>query len=270
MQILDRFLKGKEDNPLTCEDGIFISDKLVVVIDGATSDGGGLWEGHRSGYFAKEVLLKCLEKMSPKEIFSAEAVLEQLDMALGDAVASERGRLSMSEYPKASIIFYNDVTREIVSYGDCQCSINGIVYLTEKRIDRLNAELRAFVLEYELLQGKSIDELMENDLGRAAIGKNLRMQSAFENVTGAFGYAVLNGRGIEPSLIRRYAVSPGDEVILASDGYPKLGADLVESEANLQRVLETDMLCFQNLLSTKGVKPGNVSFDDRAFCRFVV
>ena len=265
MHILESFLQGKENNPLTCEDGIFISDSMVVVIDGATSHGGRLWQGHRSGYFAKEVLRKCLEKVSVGDI------LEKLDIALHDAVVSAAGEeLALSECPKASIILYNDVTKEIISYGDCQCRINGVNYSAEKRIDRLNGELRAFVLEYELLQGKAWEELAESDPGRAAILENLQKQCAFENVAGPFGYAVLNGRGIEPSLIKRYKVAPGDEVILASDGYPVLGGDLEESEEYLQSRLKEDPLCFRELRSTKGVRPGNVSFDDIAFCRFIV
>ncbi len=271
MHILESFLQGKENNPLTCEDGIFISDKLVAVIDGATSDGALSWEGHRSGYYAKEVLVKCMGEMGAKEFSSAQEVLTRLDAELCESILSfGRESLSIADYPKASIILYNDTTREIISYGDCRCSINGVVYSETKRIDRLNEELRAFVLEYELLQGRSLEELSEKDPGRAAILDNLRKQCAFENVPGSFGYAVLNGRGIERSLIKTYKVYPGDEVILASDGYPRLGKDLAESEAYLQGVLQEDSLCFRKFSSTKGVKSGNVSFDDRAFCRFIV
>lgn len=271
MRISETFLQGKENNPLTCEDGIFISDKIIAVIDGATSDGELLWEGHRSGCYAKEVLLRCLAGMGEESFMTGEDVLAKLDAALWQAVAAQgREDVAALEYPRAAIIFYNDDTKEVISYGDCQCSINGVVHSGTKRIDRLNEELRAFVLEYELLQGRTVGELKENDTGRAAIMDNLKKQCVFENVPGPFGYAVLNGRGIVPSLIKRYKVSPGDQVILASDGYPVLGKDLEESEEYLRAKLKTDPLCFREIPSTKGMRRGNVSFDDRALCRFIV
>ena len=174
------------------------------------------------------------------------------------------------KYPRASIIIYNDIRKEIISYGDCQCCINGEVHSHIKKIDELNAALRAYYLEYHLLQGMPFEELAENDLGRAAIQENLLMQFAFENKAGEFRYAVLNGMGIEPSLIKTYKVNAGDEVILASDGYPVLCGGLRECEDTLQALLQEDPMCFRKYRSTKGLKAGNVSFDDRAFCRICV
>ena len=43
---------------------------------------------------------------------------------------------------------------------------------------------------------------------------------------------------------------------------------LCEKDA-LQDLLEQDPMCFRLYPSTKGVKPGNVSFDDRAYCRIL-
>lgn len=291
MHILEKFILGKENNPLTCEDGIFFGEKLIAVIDGVTTDGGRLWDGHKSGYFAKEVLLDCLQDLAKKQMEEvclqelakeqmagncpqeqeAARFIEKLDGALYSAVALNGDKdLLPEEYPRASIILYNDVTKEIISYGDCQCSINGVVHRECKKIDELNAALRAYHLEYHLQQGRLPEELAEKDPGRTAILENLRMQCTFENKAGEFGYAVLNGRGVEPSLIRVYKVCPGDEVILASDGYPELGRSLEESEAVLEQILREDPLCFRRYRSTKGVKAGNISFDDRTFCRFIV
>ena len=71
------------------------------------------------------------------------------------------------------------------------------------------------------------------------------MQMTFENRTGPFGYPVLNGQGIEPALIKVYPVKPGDEVVLASDGYPVLKETLADSEKALQEILAEDPLCFR-------------------------
>ena len=278
MRVIESFICGKENNPVTCEDGIFISDNLVVVIDGVTAKGNRLWDGHKSGCFAKDLLLdylrrsieKCDEDFAFAEL-GAVTLLAKLDAVLHDEVAARCGNdLPAEEYPRASIIIYNDATKEVISYGDCQCRINDEVHSHVKKIDVLNSDLRAYYLEYHLLQGMTLAELAENDLGRAAIQENLLMQFAFENKCGEFGYPVLNGMGIEPSLIKIYKVLPGDEVILASDGYPILGSSLEESEEMLQQVLQEDPMCFRKYRSTKGIKAGNVSFDDRVFCRIIV
>ena len=53
-------IRGKYRDRLQCEDGIFIGDKIVAVIDGVTSHGNLLWNGGSSGRFAKDVLCECL------------------------------------------------------------------------------------------------------------------------------------------------------------------------------------------------------------------
>ena len=278
MRILESFILGKENNPLTCEDGVFISEKLVAVIDGVTAKGSRMWNGHKSGYFAKEVLLQTLQELVDGDdncLLADEQrsvlLLEKLDMALYDAVLSQGGDdMPTEEYPRASIILYNDITKEVISYGDCQCSMGGRIHSHGKEVDRLNSDLRAYHLEYQLLCGATIEELAQNDPGRAAIKENLRIQLGFENRKGEFCYPVLKGCGIEKTLIKRYKVREGDVVILASDGYPRLGKSLEESERALQQILREDPMCFRVYRSTKGVMPGNVSFDDRAFCEFIV
>ena len=59
------------------------------------------------------------------------------------------------------------------------------------------------------------------------------------------------------------------EMVLASDGYPKLFGTLEESEHYLQKVLAEDPLCISLNKQTKGLMVGNNSYDDRTFVRFV-
>lgn len=269
MQILESFLCGKEQNPATCEDGIFIRENLVAVIDGVTAKGTRLWNGKKSGCYAKDKIIEYLQNISAKQVYkqSAKEFFCGLDKILREEIAVYGEELALEDYPRASIIVYNHYYKEVWSYGDCQCRLKNFTYSHAKKIDELNAALRAYVLEHELLTGKTLEMLRENDSGRKAILKNLQMQFLFENKTGAFGYPVLNGRGIEESLIKIYQAKEGDEIILASDGYPILGKTLKESEKALERILREDSMCFRQFRSTKGVQAGNVSFDDRAFCR---
>ena len=268
MRIIEQFICGKENNPDTCEDGLFISKELVAVIDGVTAKSRYLWNGMKSGYYGKNLILSFLETQpkadSPEDFFSS------LNRLLKEAIKDNPDDIEMRGYPRASIILYNNRCREIWSYGDCQCRINDKVYSHEKKTDRLNAELRAFCLEYCLRQGRTLEELLCNDPGRKEIENNLVRQQAFENKSGRFGYPVLNGMGIEPSMIRRYPVQPGDQIVLASDGYPVLERTWEKSEEALRDILERDPLCFRIYRSTKGIKPGNISFDDRTYCRILV
>ena len=115
-----------------------------------------------------------------------------------------------------------------------------------------------------------MDSLALTDPGRAYIQENLFMQFSFENKIGPFGYPVLNGMGIEESMLKRYPISSGDTIVLASDGYPALCNTLKKSEAELTHIHQKDPLCFRLYRSTKGFTNDTMSFDDRCYCRFVV
>ena len=268
MKILESFLLGKKPDPDVCEDGLVLGGRLIAVVDGVTAKGTRLWNGRTSGCRARELLCGYLqtgvEKQPPEELF------QNLDALLHREICAQGGRLAAGEYPRASVIVYNDVYREVWSYGDCQCRINDEVFSHSKAIDRLTADLRAFYLERALAQGAQEADLAREDPGRAAILPLLSMQFDFENQPGPFGYPVLNGQGVALSMLRRYPVSAGDEIVLASDGYPVLERTLRACEAELERIRKADPLCFRLFRSTKGFCPGNNSFDDRTFCRFVV
>ena len=269
LKIEETFLCGKENNPATCEDGIFISEYIVAVIDGVTAKGHRLWDGKSSGCFAKNCLIEYLEKNDVKNLQSAE-LFSTLDEVLATKVKEIGEPIAVEDFPRASIIVYNDIFHEIWSYGDCQCRINDIIYSHVKKIDQINEEIRAKKLEECIANGYSIEDLLKNDVGRIAIQENLMKQFSYENKLEPYGYPVLNGKGIEPQFITKYKVKPNDTVILASDGYPKLGKNLEESENILEDILKRDPLCFRKYRCTKGVKPGNVSFDDRVFCKINV
>lgn len=268
MKIIEHFICGKYNKPDICEDGIVIGNNLIAVIDGVTCKGKRLWENMSSGCFAKMILQEYLRKDIANQ--NAEELLENLDIILNTKLREQKDDVKIEDYPRASIIIYNNIYKEIWSYGDCQCSINGKVYDHTKKIDILNSELRAFFIEFELLKGKTVEDIRLNDIGREKIKKNLVMQLAFENVLGYFGYPVLNGQGIEKSMIRKYQVKPGDQIVLASDRYPILKSSLMDSENELQNIKNKDQLCYKEYRSTKGIEGNNVSFDDRTYCRFEV
>ncbi len=268
MKILEQYIQGKENNPDTCEDGLYIGEDIIAVLDGVTAKNTYLWNGVSSGCYGKNVIIDFLKKQPLTD--SPEKFFMDADRQLKEVIDKKTNDIQIEDYPRVSIILYNDRCHEIWSYGDCQCRINDKVYSYEKEIDRLNAEMRAFYLEYCLLQGRTLEELICSDPGRKEIEDNLLRQLVFENKAGKFGYPVLNGQGIEAAMIKRYSVKPGDQIVLASDGYPKLKKTLKESEDALKEILEKDPMCFRKFRSTKGVRTGNISFDDRTYCRILV
>ena len=176
--------------------------------------------------------------------------------------------LEYAEYPRASVIIYNSCYDEIWCYGDCQCIINGEFYSHEKELDALFSEIRAFNIEASLLNGESIEASSGNDVGRKAVLENFQKQVLFENKSVPFGYSVINGFGVNYELIERHKVKKGDEIVLSSDGYPALKGSLAESEEELEKLLRDDPMCFRKYKTTKGLKEGNFSFDDRCYVRF--
>jgi hypothetical protein len=58
-----------------------------------------------------------------------------------------------------------------------------------------------------------------------------------------------------------------NELILSSDGYPRLFDTLLETEDYLKQCLIEDPLCYKTIISTKGIKEGQSSFDDRCYLK---
>ncbi|MBQ7321726.1 MAG: hypothetical protein IJW99_06490 [Clostridia bacterium] len=269
MKITEVYIQGKKQDSRLCEDGLVITDGMVAVIDGVTSKGDRLFGGVPGGVFAKAVLAECLREadvasMTPQALFS------RLSLTLRQATERICPDLAPYEYPRACVILYHDRTREIWSYGDCQCIVGGVCHDHGNEIDGLTSSLRALYLEAALLSGATEEAFAVRDVGRERIMDILRLQSLFENRMGPFGYPVINGGEICEEHIRVYPVAEGEEIVLASDGYPKLCATLAESEAFLRRVLEEDPYCYRLYRSTKGLAAENLSFDDRTYCRLTV
>lgn len=263
MEIIEKSIIGKNPDQNLCEDGLFISENFIAVIDGVTAKSPELFCGKTGGRAAMEKIIEALsvlDKNSPQK-----ATFEILNESIKRLYES-----TPDGHASACAIIYSKAHKEIWCCGDCQCLINDTLYLNEKKIDSITSEVRALVLEIALLQGKTTDELLENDIGRNFIEPLLKKQYLFENSDNQYAYEVLNGKNLRFDLIKTYKVCNGDTVVLASDGYPVLKATLSESEHELNKVIKENPLCNKGYLSTKGLKKGNLSFDDRTYIKFIV
>ena len=53
---------------------------------------------------------------------------------------------TLTEYPRASIILFNDAAGEVWSYEYCQCRIGDELHSEVKEVDRLLSVTRSFVI----------------------------------------------------------------------------------------------------------------------------
>lgn len=260
MRICEQFIAGKFYDPRLCEDDLVVLPDGLAVIDGVTAKRPNVSNLPSGGRRACEILKRAM----PSAIKEADPfkMLQRLNRALADERDKSGGL-------KASVIVYQAAFQRVVNYGDCQCIIDGNLYRHAKTIDKLNAQKRSRIIKKALHAGVSRDELLHNDVGREAIFNDLISQERFENDPDSeFGFPVLNGGNLQESMMRIYSADPCDEVILATDGYPELKDTLAKSEKALATILAEDPLLIQGrYASTKGVLPGNRSFDDRCYVR---
>ncbi|MFV0627445.1 MAG: hypothetical protein ACK5N8_08895 [Alphaproteobacteria bacterium] len=274
MNVLEKFVKGKSENQNICEDGLFVSDNFIAVVDGATAKSDRLFGGKRSGKVAMETILSALS-MLPKEIECIQA-FEQITKSLSDFYRQHQIFTEMLENPHqrptASVIIYSCFHKQIWSVGDCQAWVDGKELKTEKFIDFLMSEMRAYYLASEIKQGKTEAELLEEDSGRMFIAPMLTKQCMFQNneVKSQYSFIVVDGTKIPEQEIVIYDVSNAKQIVLASDGYTKLFSSLTATEKELERILKADPLCYKENKGTKAIAKGNLSFDDRSYVRFEI
>lgn len=67
MKIIEKFIASKYGDDTLCEDGLFINDKFIAVMDGVTAKGKLLWDSKTSGFRTKEVLINAMAQLNGSE-----------------------------------------------------------------------------------------------------------------------------------------------------------------------------------------------------------
>lgn len=100
----------------------------------------------------------------------------------------------------------------------------------------------------------------------------LRKQHLLRNVAefGEWSYGAIDGRSPPERLVRVQSVKAEDEIVFSTDGYPEALSSLNRAEDALARRLSNDPIRLANEPGTKGFGLDTVSYDDRAYVRFVV
>ncbi|MGN0527265.1 MAG: hypothetical protein ACI4IF_07495 [Acutalibacteraceae bacterium] len=263
MKILEQFIKGKKQDQNLCEDGLYISDDFIAVIDGVTAKSQKTFFGKAGGRAGMEKAKEVIGGL-PYSI-DGESAVELINQGIKTLYEGEpTGEAAVC------LMIYSKYKNEIWALGDCQCLVNGEFFSDEKEIDSILADVRALVLELSRIEGADEETFSENDPGRAYIMPILQKQHLLSNSNSKFGYGVLNGTPLKKGALKILKVNKGDTVVLASDGYPKIFNTLKESEDYLAFTIENNPLCDGDYRSTKGIVKGNSSFDDRTYIRFEV
>ncbi len=264
MRILEKFIKGKALDEKLCEDALFYNEDFIVVADGVTAKDKILFNGETGGRAAARLICEAAADFEYDiDVYSATRILTKKVRELCEE-SKEGGSAA------ASVIIYSEYRKEIWSIGDCQCIINSEFYPHNKEIDRIVSDMRSLVLEMSRGKGATDEELTRNDPGREFILPVIKNQQIFANTMGRFSYGVINGASVPAEHIVVHKVKKGDEIVLASDGYPELCITLEESEEKLRKELKINPLCDGEYRSTKGLQKNCTSFDDRTYVRFIV
>ena len=251
-----------------CEDAIFTSDQALAVIDGVTSKSDFTYQGQKTGRIASQIILCSLKNL--KTIESLDQVIESINQDYDEFYQNVPFSKDKSRYGlQAVMAIYLKAVQKVYIIGDCQVRVNDKIYESPKKMDDILADLRSFITAVRKDQGQDLYENGE-EVARKEILPYILETTRFMNREVPFGYSVLNGDPIPSSLITEIDVEEGDLVTLASDGYPDLKEDFQTTEDYLEQVNEKDPHCLHENPSTKGIDPGNYSFDDRSYIQFVV
>lgn len=276
MQLTEQHIIGKQGVG-RCEDAMVITDAYVAVVDGSTSKSElspltcGLSHGQIAARCVCEYLRTCPEDIEMREFCKGAS------RALHDLYATYRPELSwqhLIEHPEdrftCSAIIYSVHNKEVWMVGDCHCLIlykgtnEWHYYDNPKPMEDILASRRAQRVEEMLADGATIDDIRHNDLGRASIIPALKESMKAQNKD----YAVIDGFDIPTEKVKVINATDAIEIILASDGYPRLFPTLAASEQYLRDLLDNDPLLIRDFQATKCWHPDNDSFDDRCYIRF--
>ncbi|GGP36539.1 hypothetical protein [Saccharothrix coeruleofusca] len=271
MRVLEQFVAGKAGDDEECEDSVVVTAHFVAVVDGATDKTGHRYDGMTGGRLAMLTCLEAVRTAAPD--VDAAGMVGRMSAALAARLPSG---VAPQERPAAAVGVYSAARREVWQVGDVAYWHRGLPptgVRTLSAVDHFSAGVRAAVLTAELHRGVPVEELARQDVGRAAIRDVLIRQGLFRNnaEAGEWAYGAIDGSRVPKELVEVHAVAEGvRELVLASDGYPLIFPTLAETERALRGLLADDPLCIGPLRSTKGLRPGHTSFDDRAYVRIAL
>src|ERR1035437_4634350 len=224
MKIVEQFVSGKTGNPELCEDVIVTTNDFVVVVDGATDKTKREYGGALGGRFAAEHIAHTFKSLAPEADIRACSRLLTDELLAALRKSSPGMNPSIEDGPSAVFVAYSAARKEVWRVGDCSWMTNNVQYSGNGGNDSVTSAARSALLRGLLLGGAQQAELAKADPGREMILPLLQVQHRFRNLDSAepFAFAAVDGRTIPERFLETWHVETGQEIVLASDGYPKL------------------------------------------------
>lgn len=266
MQVIESFTEGKFGDPEVNEDKIIVTENFIILLDGVTSKTCPKIGGKAGGRFAVDTV-EAVIKTADADI-NARACVWLLSAALKDAYTGHSDYPPGVEPPSYSMLVYSKHRREIWRVGDSHIMMDDRVFMGDKILDEVTYAMRSLMIEVSLWEGATPEDILKEDVGRAFIQPALNRQHVLANRDAIYGYGVVDGSEIPERFIEIFDVRGVGECVLASDGYLKVFPTLAASEKYLFDYLKEDPLLYIKHKGAKGLTPGQVSFDDRAYIRF--
>lgn len=267
--LIESFLLGKSPDNSSCEDIVVVTNGFIGVVDGATYKGAPPRSRANfplPGKLVAQLIEQALATL-PLQV-TARAAIDLISQAvhkgLRDLDKTARKQAA------ATLVVLSLHRREIWRVGDCLFRVNDREYLSQSSLDDHIAAIRACYNATFLLDGAPIARLQAHDRGRKLVLPLLQRKYKFRNFDGdsPFAFGAIDGTRIPDRFLEVLRLPrKACDIVMCTDGYPRALGSLTESEAYLMEILEKDPLCIDRFMATKGVKPGDHSFDDRAFVR---
>lgn len=266
ISVAERFVEGKFDDRV-CEDMIVVTDDFAAVIDGASDATGARFDGRSGGFLAAEAIAVAISAL-PADV-DARGFADILSSAVAEAV----GEISAGvRWPVAVVACASARRREVWRIGDCNVVIGGVDHPSTFRVDDAVSSFRAALNAALLQQGTPLEQILNDDPGAQAARRLTDNQQHLANTLGPWGYGCVNGCPVPDDHVEVMALPEAPtEVILTSDGYPRVLPTLLETERALADLVASDPAAVGELWTIgKSSRPGSNAPDDRAYLRLTV
>lgn len=242
-------------------DTLVVGPHVVGVVDGSTAKG---WEsGTTTGIDVAATVAWLLSGLADEHLTTAAHRLAREVLHLPGIADTDP-----VDRPCATFSLVHLQRREVWRVGDQHVLVGPRAVPTLSRAEHDVARRRAELIRGMLAAGRSREALQQHDAAREQIQELLHGLNRRRNVDQDGGFGAVDGSDVPRRFLEVHPIPVEvEEVVLATDGYPEVFADLARTEANLQARLERDPLLIEDPPATKGRMHGAVSFDDRAYVR---
>ena len=252
-------------------DALVINGSYIAVLDAYQARGWRAWENYPGGVFARRVLVEAIENFAPGlEAAEAFTLMHNALQERGAKCIADMEDDQIYAWPMSRVLIYSVDRQEIWRLGDSPFVVDG--ELNQPRNEALEAAAlyRANVLTRFLAKERDLYDLVNSDIGRSAIIQTIAQED--QKADGVKALTANPAANLETILanVEIFKVEIDQEVILATDGFPRILPTLDESTDWLMEEKDRDPLFIHDYKALRGWGEYDAGYDDRTYVRFIV